>query len=296
MGLALLTLVAVAGGCGRLRERREAAPTAVAPVSTFTPTPAPVPGAAQDVGAQEAGAQAAGAAASDGGTRTFVELVAADADVLNPALTNSPTSAAALSMIYPQLVGQDAQTGVITADEMATGWDVSPDGRVYTFTLRPDVSWSDGQPVTAADFRFTYEALAAVNATSPAADRLDGIAQIETPDPYTVVLRLREADCSILQRLRLPWLPSHRYASDYSDLATNPLNGEPVVSVGPFRFGDWTPQEQVVLEANPAHWNGATPNRPLRAACRAGCERAAASGGRRRGRPRCAAGDGVGRC
>lgn len=252
VGLALLTLVALAGGCGQLRERRQATPTALAPVPTFTPTPVPAAAAMQDAVAPDVSAEA-----GDAGTQPFVELVAADADVFNPVLTNSSTSAAVLDMIYPRLVNQDAQTGVITAGEVATDWDISADGRTYTFTLRSDVSWSDGQPVTAADFRFTYDALAAVEAASPAADRLNGIDEIETPDPNTIILRLDQADCSVLQRLRLPWLPSHRYAADYADLAANPLNQQPVVSAGPFRFAEWTPKGQIVLEANPDYWNGA---------------------------------------
>lgn len=247
LALALALVVALASACrlGRGASEDAAAPTVEA-VPTFTPTPEPAPATAAASADQLAYQQS-----------EFVHLVAEDADVFNPVLTNSSTSVAVLGLIYPRLVGRDAQTGVITPTQMASGWDISPDGRAYTFRLRTDVLWSDGQPVTAADFRYTYEALAGAQDQSPARDRLDAIAAIETPDPHTIIVRLEDADCSVLQRLRLPWLPSHRYAADYADLASNPLNSYPVVSAGPFRFVEWTPGERIVLEHNADYWQGA---------------------------------------
>ncbi len=70
-----------------------------------------------------------------------------------------------------------------------------------------------------------------------------------------MVLRLADPDCSILQRLRLPILPSHLYADDFSDLATNSQSVDPQITSGPYRFLDRQPGERIVLERNPYYWN-----------------------------------------
>lgn len=245
--MAAVVVVAVAGAAGIYRneagqgadEIQATAQPALQP--TFTPATTPAP---------------AGEAEP---SRDFVQLVAAGEDLFNPVLTTSATGAAVLDKIYPRLVGQDAQTGEIVPTELAERWELSADGRTYTFFLRETLFWSDGQPVTAADFRFTYAALADPAVQSPYRDRIQAIARIETPDPYTVVVALVEPDCTVLQGLRRPLLPSHRYAPDFSDLASNPLNAAPEVSAGPFRFAGHAPGEQVVLEANSAYWRGAPP-------------------------------------
>ena len=257
IGLAALAVVVMAGLAGVYLSDaagRNAAPqqgTTLQP--TLTPTVKPAQTSLPDV----AQGRDQGQVPNSRQGSEFVQLVAEDADLFNPALTNTDTGVTVLGLIYPRLVGRDSQTGVITPTELATGWDISPDGRVYTFTLHNDVFWSDGQPVTAADFRYTYEALSSAPVPSPVQDRLDDIVQIETPDTHTVVLRLEEPDCAVLHSLRLPLLPSHRYAPDYADLASNPLNTSPEVSAGPFRFVEWTPGKRIVLERNPDYWKGA---------------------------------------
>jgi ABC-type transport system substrate-binding protein len=118
------------------------------------------------------------------------------------------------------------------------------------------VQWSDGQPVTAADVKFTYDALASTAVQSPFRDRAAAIERMETPDPATVVVTLRSPACSALHTLRRPLLPSHRYAAGFSDLATNPLNQAPTVGAGPFLFVERTPAA-IVLARNPGYWKGA---------------------------------------
>ena len=258
----ILAVVAVAAAIyfsqtGRGGDAAQATP---APASQPTFTPAPVAAPSSNTPAVVI-APSAPPVATNGETaaRDFLQLLAADADLFNPALTTSDAGAAVLDKIYPRLLGQDVQTGEITPTELAERWELSADGLVYTFFLRSDVAWSDGAPVTAADFRFTYAALADEGVQSPYRDRTRNLAQIDAPDPYTLVVTLRTPDCTVLHSLRRPLLPSHRYAPDFSDLASNPLNAVPEVSAGPFRFVAHTPGEQIVLAANPAAWQGAPP-------------------------------------
>lgn len=186
----------------------------------------------------------------------LVQAVAFDAESFNPVLDNNATALAVAEKIYPRLAGQDPQSGAITPTELAESWTISPDGRVYTFTLRSNITWSDGQPVSAADFLYTYGALASEAAQSPFRGRTTNIERIEAPDATTLVVTLRQPDCAILHNLRQPLLPAHRFAPDYSDLRTNPLNTAPSISAGPFAFVERSPGAQIVLARNPAYWKG----------------------------------------
>ena len=187
----------------------------------------------------------------------LVQAVDTDADTLNPILTTNATTQAVARQLLPTLLGLEAQTGLITATELAERWDVIGDGRVYTFHLRNTIIWSDGEPVTAQDVKFTYAALANEAVQSPFRASISKLEKIETPDLHTVVVTLRAADCAALYLLRQPLLPSHRYAADFSDIRSNGLNKAPTVSAGPFLFDQWTPGTQISLVRNPTYWQGA---------------------------------------
>lgn len=189
----------------------------------------------------------------------FVEGVTQDADTFNPVLTTNPTSLAVARKIFPALLGQDAQSGLPVPTGLAETWEPSPDGRSYTFGLRSDLMWSDGQPVTAWDVQFTFAALTAASVQSPYRAALESVEQVAVTNDHTVVVTFRRADCSTLHRLRHPLLPSHRYAVDFSDLPDNPLNLAPTVNAGPFRFGEWQPGEVIQLVSNPEFGRDAPP-------------------------------------
>ncbi len=186
----------------------------------------------------------------------FVQAVAQDADTFNPVLTTDLTSQAVARKILPTLLGQDPHGGLITPTELAERWEISDAGRVYTFYLHTSISWSDGVPVTAADFKFTYAAIADAGVQSPLQASVDPIEQIETPDAHTLVIRLREADCAAFQVLRQPLLPSHLFAADFSDLHSNSFNMTPAVGAGPFLFVEHLPGEKISLRRNDAYWQG----------------------------------------
>ena len=187
---------------------------------------------------------------------TVVELVVRPPDGFNPLLTTNRTSLAVAAKLYPALLGQDPNTGAIVPTALATGWTVSADGRTYTFALTDQAAWSDGVPVTSADFAFTYRAVADAGVQSPYRTVTQNIMDIATPDAHTVVITLAEPDCDVLNALTLPWLPSHRYASDFSDMRTNPLNLTPSVSAGPLLFAGPDADGSVRLARNPDYWAG----------------------------------------
>lgn len=80
---------------------------------------------------------------------------------------------------------------------LAEAWSVSEDGKEVTFKLRKGVKWSDGQPFTAADVKFTIEQVAKLNTYQRA--MVEVLADVETPDEHTVVVRLKAPFAPIIR-------------------------------------------------------------------------------------------------
>lgn len=189
---------------------------------------------------------------------TWTRALAQDPVLLNPILAADSTSQAVMRMIFPALVRPNPITGQYGAEgAMAERWEVSPDGLTWTFYLRPGITWSDGDPVDANDFKFTYDAIRTPLIDSPYQRLAAPIESIDLVNPLTVRVTLTEPRCDVLDRLRVGWMPSHRYAPDFSDLPDNFFNVEPDISAGPFLFQSWIPGESVELRRNSRYWQGA---------------------------------------
>jgi peptide/nickel transport system substrate-binding protein len=224
--------------------------------------PAPIAPGETPAQTESSGEAAGGVAAPAAGEAQpggiWRQATIADAENLNPILSAETGSSAVTGFLFPGLVGQDPFTGELTPEgALAESWSVSDDGLVWTFKLRQNITWSDGDAVDAADFKFTYDAIASDAVQSVRKYALEGIASIETPDPYTVVVTYDRVRCDALGNLGLPLLPSHLYAPDFSDIMTSPLNEAPTVSAGPLIFKSWTRDDSVTLERNPDYWEGA---------------------------------------
>lgn len=206
-------------------------------------------------GTADPAGQASGEAQPGG---VWVEASIADAENLNPILSSETGSSAVTNFLFLSLIGTDPFTGEVTADgALAESWEVSEDSLVWTFTLREGVTWSDGEPVDAEDFKFTYDAVASDLVETPRKSNLEGIASIEAPDPRTVVVTFETNRCDGLLNLGLPILPSHLYAPDFSDIMTSALNQEPTVSSGPLLFQSWSRDDNITMARNETYWEGA---------------------------------------
>jgi ABC-type transport system substrate-binding protein len=152
----------------------------------------------------------------------------------NPVTSSSRTDQDVMNLLYPNLLGVDPVTGVITPGAfggMASDWEISDDGTVYTFTLREGFTWSDGVPVTANDFEYTWDAIASGETESPLAFLLDNpIVDMEAVDDYTLAVTFTSADCEALNNAGIQPLPSHVFAgqpfsalNDYDATTTDAL-------------------------------------------------------------------------
>ncbi len=188
----------------------------------------------------------------------WTRATSADASVLNPILSSDSASADVITMLFPGLINADPFTGAPTSQgAMAESWEVSEDGLVWTFHLRDGVTWSDGEPVDAYDFQYTYQAIASDLVETPRKSNVENIASIEVVDPLTLRVTFSTVKCDGLFDLGLGWLPSHRFAEDFSDIMTSAENEAPNVSAGPFLFQSWTRDDNTVLVRNENYWEGA---------------------------------------
>ena len=202
-----------------------------------------------------------------------------DAVVLNPILASDESSRFVISLLYGSMLRPDPFSGEMGC-HLCTRWELN--GRTYTFTLRDDIFWSDGEPVTTDDFVYTYAALfwGAANeslnsARLDAVERIESIAQV---DERTVAVTMNVDDCEALRDLNLPWLPQHRFAPrwapygepltrsgpfgdaddpHFSGIGNDEMNRAPAVSNGPFLFDEWVPEDHITLVRNPNYFRSA---------------------------------------
>jgi peptide/nickel transport system substrate-binding protein len=130
---------------------------------------------------------------------------------------------------------------------------VSADGKVITITLRDDIQWSDGEPITSADFVFTYDMYMsdsnAVDSRSP----YDQMASVEAPDPQTVVVTFNEVYAPWLTSIFSTVLPEHALRPVFEadgTLDSAEFNHLPSVSSGPFVPTDWQVGNYILFERN----------------------------------------------
>ncbi|MXN17885.1 ABC transporter substrate-binding protein [Pseudooceanicola sp. GBMRC 2024] len=137
---------------------------------------------------------------------------------------------------------------------LATEWNVSDDGLVYTFKLRQGVKWHDGEDFSAKDVKFSIETSAKYHSRNRST--FSKIEAIETPDDYTVILRLSAPTPFLLKAfssMESPIVPSHLYA-DGQDPLTHPNNTAPI-GTGAYVFKKWERGSYVMWEKNPNYWN-----------------------------------------
>lgn len=128
---------------------------------------------------------------------------------------------------------------------LAEKWGFSPDLKTLTFTLKPDIKFQDGEPLTSAEVKSAFERYGAKDSTNKDKAFFASIESIETPDPLTVVLKFKEPSFQALYHLGTETAVIID-AKSAGTAATNP------VGTGPYKFGAWTKGASLTLDK----WDG----------------------------------------
>jgi peptide/nickel transport system substrate-binding protein len=142
--------------------------------------------------------------------------------------------------------------------ELARSWDISSDGKTYTFHLAENAKFHDGVKITSKDVKFSYEDVLAKKGYW--AGYLADIERIETPDDHTAVFKLKAPNSGFISALGANWasviLPKHLYEG--TDPLTNPNNMKPIGS-GPWKLVEWVKASHMIFEANLDWFEGRPP-------------------------------------
>ncbi|MEP7289430.1 MAG: ABC transporter substrate-binding protein [Chloroflexota bacterium] len=177
---------------------------------------------------------------------------------LNPLLVGDASSQRIETLLFPPLVGVDPKTANFAPSgkfpgAVAESWTISSDQLTYTFKLRKDFKWSDGQPLTAKDFQYSYDAVVSgkvdSNLTGPTQEK---IVSAKALDDYTLEVTFKQASCTALADVgNIYVVPSHMFKPDFSDINDGPFDTNPSVTASVFKFKELRPSEQVTLVADP---------------------------------------------
>lgn len=184
----------------------------------------------------------------------------------DPAHAFNPTSGIVHRAAYDSLVTFPADNTTTVEPNLAASWEASEDGTVYTFTLRDDVVFANGDPLTADDVVFSFNRLQ--NVQSNPSFLAANIASTTAIDENTVEITLAEPHPSFLVELVNTAFSISNDAeviaaggTDAADAATSDAAQEFLdqnsVGTGPYILQSWTPQEQTVLVRNPNYWGEA---------------------------------------
>jgi len=143
---------------------------------------------------------------------------------------------------------------------LAKSWEVSDDHLTYTFHLVENATFHDGKPITSEDVAFSLDIVKNNHAFGPG--MWGPLDRVETPDPYTAVIKLKKPHPAVLIALSpclTPIIPKHIYnEEEHGPVRQNPANVKPVGS-GPFKFVELKPGNYYILERNENYFRKGRP-------------------------------------
>lgn len=178
--------------------------------------------------------------------------VSEEPDSLSPLISYERSSFEIFMLIYDSLITFDKDMNAVPS--LALSWEVSGDNLQWTFKLRDDVRWSDGERFTSKDVRFTYE-LMKNSGLGMYADMVKDIDAIDTPDDFTVVFKTEKPKANMLQNIT-PILPEHIW-KNVKEEEYEIFDNQNPVGTGAFIFKEWKKNEYISFISNKNYFKGA---------------------------------------
>ena len=205
-----------------------------------------------------------------GGALTFATV--SEPLTFNLAIANDASSSGVLGYLFEGLTETSWLTDEVEP-ALAESWERSDDGLTWTFSLRRDVTWHDGEPFTAHDVDFTFNRII-YNHDIPASSRPafhfrflneetgeweEEPMTVKALDDYTVECVLPAPFAPFLRSMGTAIYPRHvleKHVDDGTFVSTWDIDTDPaeIIGTGPFTIGSYDPGERVVMRRNPNYW------------------------------------------
>ena len=183
---------------------------------------------------------------------TLVAAAEIDPVSLDPHTNSNFSAIQAYDHLYETLTSYDEKTNIVPA--LAQSWEVTNGGKTYTFKLRPNVKFHNGQVMTGDDVKYSIERVLDPKTASPWRSWLDPIKDIKVVDPLTVQMQL-EAPYPLLGSFA-----GMRAAGIIpKGLAERENLKIKAVGTGPFKLVEYVPQDRIVYVRHPDYWDQPLP-------------------------------------
>ena len=182
---------------------------------------------------------------------TFVSARTTEATGLDPQLVPAFSRSARSPLMYNQLVRYEPD--MTPVPELAESWQVSPDGLTWTFKLRQNVKFHDGQELTSADVKFTFDRLFE---KSPGKSDFIAVDKVEPAGRHAVKFITKEPFAGLLAALGGFW----GFIINEADVKKHGDLNKAAVGTGPFMLDDWKVEQQMTLRKNPHYFKKGLPH------------------------------------
>ena len=150
-------------------------------------------------------------------------------------------------LLFDGLTDHDGAGQIVP--RLAERWDYDPDTLTYTFHLAQGVTWHDGEPFTAADVKFTFEAIMDPDNGSENAPNYEDVTDFTVIDDHTVSFTLSAVNTAFLEYMTMAILPQHLLEGE--DMQTADFFRAPV-GTGPYKLESWDAGQSITLVKIPS--------------------------------------------
>jgi peptide/nickel transport system substrate-binding protein/oligopeptide transport system substrate-binding protein len=193
-----------------------------------------------------------------------------DVTTLDPAIGYDWQNWSMIKSLFDGLMDYEPGTTKLKPD-LAESYEISPDGKTFTFKLRHGVKFHNGREMTADDVKYSLDRVTNPKTQSPgagffgsikgyddvAAGKADSLAGVTVVDPYTVKFELSRPDATFLHVMAInfshvvPKEEVEKYGADF---------GKHPVGTGAFKLAEWTLGQRIVFVRNPDYWHKGLPH------------------------------------
>ncbi|UVK39829.1 ABC transporter substrate-binding protein [Mesorhizobium sp. AR10] len=193
-----------------------------------------------------------------------------DVTTLDPAIGYDWQNWSMIKSLFDGLMDYEPGTTNLKPD-LAESYEISPDGKTFTFKLRHGVKFHNGREMTADDVKYSLDRVTNPKTQSPgagffgsikgyddvAAGKAEGLVGVTVVDPYTVKFELSRPDATFLHVMAInfahvvPKEEVEKYGADF---------GKHPVGTGAFKLAEWTLGQRIVFERNPDYWHKGLPH------------------------------------